>query len=241
MPLVYPHPRHSPGRPGFTLMELLTVISIIAVLAGLLWPVVGAAMRQANKSRTLMLFNGISNAFEQYRQEYGRYPIFPELTATATPWTTNKNEVDYSFLLNDGDSILRKVLTADNAYLAASSTPGAKNYNRNGIVFLSLDETFLTRDKPDTTASNADPLIQDGFKNVNIGMVVHTGDNQEIDAGAFSTAKAVPDSEDNGALVPKVTHNLPQRIAIYSLVTDLDDDPVNSPWVTNWPYAQYNN
>jgi prepilin-type N-terminal cleavage/methylation domain-containing protein len=244
MPLDYPHPRLVPGRRGFTLIELLTVIAIICVLAGILQPLIGTVMRQARKARSLVLFTNLDTAFNGYRQEYGRYPIFKELNAVATPWSTNKNEIDYSFILNDGDAILRRVLTADNDYLTAASTPGATNYNRNATKFLELDETFLARgdiNNNGSGASSVNPYIMDGFKNTDIGVIIHTGDNQEIDEAAFATATPVQDSEGtSGGLLPKVVHNLPQDIAIYSLVLNLNDDAVNSSWVTNWPYTQYN-
>jgi len=244
MPQATPHLRLSPGRRGFTLIELLTVIAIVAVLAGILQPIIGAVWRQARKARTMVLFTNVGGAMENYRQEYGRYPIFKELNAVATPWSTNLNEIDYSFLLNDGDALLRRVLTADNDYLAAASTPGATNYNRNSIRFLELDESFLARgdiNNSGSGASSVNPFIMDGFKNVNIGVIIHTGQNREIDQAAFATSKPVQDSEGTpGGLLPKVAHNIPQNIALYSLVLNLNDDAVNSTWVTNWPYDQYN-
>jgi prepilin-type N-terminal cleavage/methylation domain-containing protein len=240
MSLVYPTCRQPRDRRGFTLVETLTAISIILILAGMLMPIIGAVQRQAKKARSQLLFSNISNAFDQYKSEYGRYPLFKELDAKATPWPTNANEIDTSFQLNDGDAILRQVLTADNSYLSSVSTPGAVNYNRNGVRFLELDERFLCRDKTGTSASSTDPWIMDGFDNPYIGMIVHTGTNQEIDQTAFSTGKALTDAEDDpGTLLPAVVHNIPQRIAIYSLVANLKDDPVNSTWVTNWPYDQY--
>lgn len=240
MPSGHPTYRLKPAPAGFTLVELLTVIAIVCVLAAMLQPIIETVRRQAHKSRTLALFGNVDNAFQQYKEEYGRYPIFKELGATATPWSTNKNEIDTTFQLNDGDAILRRVLCADNKYLIQASTPGAVNYNRHSVRFLELDETYLNRDKTGTTASTNNPWIQDGFKNVYIGVVVHTGDSHEIESSAFTSAKPVPDADDNGPLLPKVVHNLPQLIAIYSLVQNLNDDPVNSTWVTNWNYDQYN-
>src|SRR5471032_2151379 len=128
MSLVYPTCRQSRDRRGFTLVETLTAISIILILAGMLMPIIGAVQRQAKKARSQLLFSNISNDFEQYKSEYGRYPLFKELDAKPTPWPTNANEIDTSFQLNDGDAILRQVLTADNAYLNTVSTPGAVNY-----------------------------------------------------------------------------------------------------------------
>ena len=58
--------RHSRGR-AFTLMELLTVIAIIGVLASLLFPAVRSARQSANKARTRVQFNRWAAAIEGFR------------------------------------------------------------------------------------------------------------------------------------------------------------------------------
>ena len=59
---------------GFTLVELMTVIAIIAVLAGLILGVAGYAMRKADQSRAMADMEKIMNALEEYRLAYGSYP-----------------------------------------------------------------------------------------------------------------------------------------------------------------------
>ncbi len=59
---------------AFTLVELLVVISIIAVLAGLGFTGGQAAMRQAKKTQTLNLLNTIKIGVNQYMTEYGKLP-----------------------------------------------------------------------------------------------------------------------------------------------------------------------
>src|SRR5437016_4369923 len=59
---------------GFTLIELLVVIAIIAILAGILLPVLSRAKRQAQITKCSMEINNLVGAINQYNQTYGRYP-----------------------------------------------------------------------------------------------------------------------------------------------------------------------
>lgn len=62
---------------GFTLVELLTVIAIIAILAGLVLGVAGYANRKASVARAEADIEKIRNALEEYRAQYGGYPVNP--------------------------------------------------------------------------------------------------------------------------------------------------------------------
>jgi len=62
------------NQAGFTLMEMLVVISIIAILAGLLMTGVTAARRNAAKRRMLMMLQRIAAAVESYELDFGDYP-----------------------------------------------------------------------------------------------------------------------------------------------------------------------
>lgn len=59
---------------GFTLVELLTVIAIITILAGLVIGVTGYVMSKATRSRAIADMETIKNALEEYRVTYGQYP-----------------------------------------------------------------------------------------------------------------------------------------------------------------------
>lgn len=59
---------------GFTLMELLVVISIIALLAGLTVGSFGYAQRAAMRGRTATMHQAIISGLDAYHIEYGEYP-----------------------------------------------------------------------------------------------------------------------------------------------------------------------
>ncbi|HYR58447.1 MAG TPA: type II secretion system protein [Chthoniobacteraceae bacterium] len=59
---------------AFTLVELLTVIAIIAILMGLLFPAIGIVKEQARKVQAKTDVNNIVAAVKTYNTEYGKYP-----------------------------------------------------------------------------------------------------------------------------------------------------------------------
>ena len=72
---------HSHTKPdAFTLIELLTVIAIIAVLMGLLFPTIGAVRTSARKAQAMNDCVQTVNAIKAYYTEYGKYPIASEGT-----------------------------------------------------------------------------------------------------------------------------------------------------------------
>ncbi len=68
------NPTYGRCAQGFTLVELLTVIAIIAVLAGILIPAVGAVQENARKASTRAELQGMAGALAQYHAEYRYWP-----------------------------------------------------------------------------------------------------------------------------------------------------------------------
>jgi prepilin-type N-terminal cleavage/methylation domain-containing protein len=64
----------SPARRGFTLVELLTVIAIIAILAGLLFPIIGTINEAQRKARCKQQIADIIAAAKKYKDENGKFP-----------------------------------------------------------------------------------------------------------------------------------------------------------------------
>lgn len=63
-----------PQRPGFTLIELVVVISILAILSGVLVPRVKDHLQATRDARRLADVKTIRNAIEQYYWDKGEYP-----------------------------------------------------------------------------------------------------------------------------------------------------------------------
>jgi type II secretory pathway pseudopilin PulG len=57
------------------MIEMLTVIAVIGILAGMLLPVLGKARERAKIAKAQTAINGLATAFKAYYTEYGKWPI----------------------------------------------------------------------------------------------------------------------------------------------------------------------
>jgi prepilin-type N-terminal cleavage/methylation domain-containing protein len=78
---------------GFTLIELLVVIVIIAVLAGVAFPVFSSIQNQAKKTQAKNDVTQIVTAVNAFYTEYGRYPTAAANEADATYGLSNSNKL----------------------------------------------------------------------------------------------------------------------------------------------------
>ncbi len=123
--------RHSFWR-GFTLVELLVVITIIALLAGLLLPAVLNAIKKAEMTKAKGEVSALANAVDAYYHEYSKYP---GQTAATADYLYNSTPQDYIFL----------VATLRGTNITTWSTSGnqAGLSNPKQIAFLSVDERSI--------------------------------------------------------------------------------------------------
>ena len=61
-------------QPGFTLIELIVVIALVAVLAAVIAPNLLTKASDANRKSATIQLEKIANSVELYRLETGRYP-----------------------------------------------------------------------------------------------------------------------------------------------------------------------
>ncbi len=62
-------------RSGFTLIEMLVVIAIIAILAGLLFPAINRALETAKRNQAAADVRSIAGAITMFYNEYGYLPV----------------------------------------------------------------------------------------------------------------------------------------------------------------------
>jgi prepilin-type N-terminal cleavage/methylation domain-containing protein len=93
-----PHSRRN--RAGFTLVELLTVIAIIGILAAMLLPVLSRVTNSAKKTKARLEANDIATAIQAYDSAYGRFPVSATAQGAANPDFTYGG----TFQLADGTS-----------------------------------------------------------------------------------------------------------------------------------------
>ncbi len=80
---------HRSARPGFSLIELLVVISIIALLIGILLPALGPAMNAGRQARCMNNLRGLGQGIELYKNDFRE--VFPEARYMPKPWVSARD------------------------------------------------------------------------------------------------------------------------------------------------------
>ena len=99
-------------RRGFTLIEILVVIAIVAILASILIPVSGKARRSALKRRATVEMNSIKVAVLEFQRDhkYMPWPGDPEDPKVGSDmWTSSESQQEEVMRLLTGDNVLKKV------------------------------------------------------------------------------------------------------------------------------------
>lgn len=107
-------PRHR--RFAFTLVEVLVVISIIGVLAGLAIPAIGRAIATAKTTAVKMELNTIATDIEKYQQKYGDYP--PDFSSAAV--IQRHYQKVFPRILNNELNLLSNMLSPGGTFDATS-------------------------------------------------------------------------------------------------------------------------
>lgn len=154
---------------AFTLIELLMVIAIIGILAGILIPTVGAVRKQANIAASKAQLSSYVNALQMFKGEYGYFPAFGVSVSGESydvPLATKSSEFIRTL---SGREINGNPISAD-----AAKTLG----NRRAQSFHSFSESEFLLDDDDTID---DSQLADRFNNTNIVVVIDANGNGLID------------------------------------------------------------
>jgi prepilin-type N-terminal cleavage/methylation domain-containing protein len=170
--------RHrSPGA-AFTLVELLTVVAILAVLASIGFPTLMAARSSAAKARTRSQFTQWTLACAQFRQEYGFFPSLGTDHRLAT--------------VADTAGFIR-ALTGRNPDGSVVADPADLGGNTRRLRFISLAESDLVEGR-----------LVDAFGNVEFGFLRDQDADGVIRPGVDGEIAAVA-GVDGNAVVPAAT------------------------------------
>ncbi len=110
---------------SFTLIELLTVMAIIAILAALTLEAASALWNKAARSRAASEIQAMSTALEGYKTDNG---IYPQSDGSQLLTNTPYSSFDGTSVSYQTNSTLLYVALSGQAYFSANPTVGVKSY-----------------------------------------------------------------------------------------------------------------
>jgi type II secretory pathway pseudopilin PulG len=118
---------------AFTIVELLTVIAIIAILAAILLPTLGAARVQAQKKQAMLQIRDLATQIQIYDSAYSRMPVSLNAQASAM-LPGNGGMFTYGGLLS----------TSVNTTWPAAPIPANYYPSNNEVIAILMDITNTT-------------------------------------------------------------------------------------------------
>lgn len=165
---------------AFTLIELLMVIAIIGILAGILIPTVGAVRKQANIAASKAQLSNYVTAIQMFKGDYGYYPL---VTGTADSANFELDSVGSS-------TTFIQTLSGRNPDGSVISASVAKDTgNRRKESFHSFSDTEFFIDDTDVVAEDQ---IADRFNNINISIEIDTDGDGFVNPSPVENAPTNP-------------------------------------------------
>jgi len=161
---------------AFTLVEVLTVIAIIGVIAALIFPVASAVKRRAFIQTAQTEMSQIETAIERYHSAYGFYPPASTRTLNNVPVSQLYYELSGTFITNGNFETLDGSVQISPANVqAAFGVSGFMNCNKPGA---------------DETSAHAQDFLPD-LKLSQIGAITNNG----VTTSNLVTSAGGPDSD----------------------------------------------
>ena len=169
---------------AFTLIELLMVVAIIGILAGILVPTVGAVRKQANVAASKAQLSNYVTAIQMFKGDYGYYPL-----------VSGTGDSD-NYELNSKGSSTRFIQTLSGRNpdgSVVSSFVGKLNGNRRKVAYHNFSESEFFISYDDIVSVDQ---ISDRFNNVNISIEIDT------DGDGFVKPSPTDNAPDNPIRTP---------------------------------------
>ena len=160
-----PPPRRSARTAAFTLVELLVVITIIGILAGIALPVYNGVTERANQTKALAQAKQIGLALKLYSGDHdGIFPNKVVDTATGLPGDTDITTANQAFR-----QLFPNYVNQEKIFYVGKSkfTPKQPDENTtDGQVLKAGENHFAYVTNLTDTSNAAFPLVADGFATV---------------------------------------------------------------------------
>lgn len=173
------HPRST--RPqAFTLVEMLVVIAVIGILAGILLPTFSILKQRAKIRQAQMEMANLAGAIKAYEKEYNRFPGSPNVERNGTP--------DFTFAgtlfptgqgYNSDNRLIMFILLNQMDKAADPLKTDIKNRNPRN---LSLYDARFVKDGDPNGIGSDDHVFRDPWGNPYIITIDLNGDDKCIDA-----------------------------------------------------------
>lgn len=194
---------------GFTLVELLGVMVIILMLAGLLYPTMKSVRDQAKIAKAHADMDSLKMALRAYYQEYGRWPD-----------TNNIDPFRFDTMLNGNYDVVTGAL-----WLPIYGDPYYENNNPRRIKFMEFNKASIIQ-----TGGEQGYFVDPWGKTYNILL-----DNGQGSIGGLGNAWNDPVAEDGQIPNPNPGGRvIPSPIAIYSYGPDKANNSGTGDDVISW-------